>query len=147
MPKLRHVALHTADVRGTADFYKRVFDFVEVGTIDNKDVEGCWLSDGDLNMAVLKFKNGTPLADRQDGHGPYIGLHHIGFWVEDVEATRAKLAENGAHYRADLEPGGPGSGVEEKYRGPDNVMIDISGHGWLAASHPSVGSPRPEPRA
>ena len=35
MPKLRHVSLHTADPEKTAEFYKRVFDMVEVGRTDS----------------------------------------------------------------------------------------------------------------
>jgi catechol 2,3-dioxygenase-like lactoylglutathione lyase family enzyme len=31
MPKLRHLALYTADPKATAEFYKRVFDMQEVG--------------------------------------------------------------------------------------------------------------------
>jgi catechol 2,3-dioxygenase-like lactoylglutathione lyase family enzyme len=31
MAKLRHIALHTPDPEKTAEFYKRVFDMVEVG--------------------------------------------------------------------------------------------------------------------
>ncbi|MFN8525246.1 MAG: VOC family protein [Chloroflexota bacterium] len=135
MPKLRHVALHTRDVRATAEFYKAAFDMEEKGSIDSKDAEGVWLTDGDLNLAVLKFKGDTPLADKANGVDR-IGIHHIGFWVEDVEEARRKLSQAGAQYRSDLEPAGPGSGVEEKYRGPDNVMIDISGHGWAGAAPP-----------
>jgi catechol 2,3-dioxygenase-like lactoylglutathione lyase family enzyme len=36
MAKLRHISLHTADPEMTAEFYKRVFDMVEVGRTDSK---------------------------------------------------------------------------------------------------------------
>jgi catechol 2,3-dioxygenase-like lactoylglutathione lyase family enzyme len=36
MAKLRHVSLHTPDPEKTAEFYKRVFDMVEVGRTDDK---------------------------------------------------------------------------------------------------------------
>ena len=34
MAKLRHIAVHTPDPEQTAEFYKRVFDMVEVGRTD-----------------------------------------------------------------------------------------------------------------
>jgi catechol 2,3-dioxygenase-like lactoylglutathione lyase family enzyme len=39
MAKLRHVSL-TPDPEKTAEFYKRVFDMVEVGRTDDKFAEG-----------------------------------------------------------------------------------------------------------
>jgi catechol 2,3-dioxygenase-like lactoylglutathione lyase family enzyme len=98
MAKLRHIALHTADPEKTAEFYKRVFDMVEVGRTDSPIAKGVYLSDGTINMAVLRFKTAAA-ADRHDGLGPVYGLHHFGFWVDDPEETRRKLREAGAEYR------------------------------------------------
>ena len=56
MPKLRHVSLHTADPEKTAELYKRVFDMVEVGRTDSKFAEGIFLSDGTINLSVVRFK-------------------------------------------------------------------------------------------
>src|SRR6478672_6572851 len=126
MPKLRHVALHSKDPDKTAEFYKRVFGLTELGRGESPAAYGIRLTDGDINVTILKFTD-MKMADRLDGMGPVLGLHHIGFWVEDIDKTRRLLREMGAEYRADLEPNGQGSGVEEKYRGPENVMVDISG--------------------
>jgi catechol 2,3-dioxygenase-like lactoylglutathione lyase family enzyme len=136
--KLRHVALHTSDVRATADFYKTAFGMEELGHGESPAAESVRLTDGTMNLTILRFKD-MKMADRLDGFGAQMGLHHIGFWVDDVEEARKRLAEAGAEYRADLESGGQGrgSGVEEKYRGPESMMIDISGHGWAGAKPPS----------
>src|ERR1700687_256350 len=98
MPKLRHIALHTPDPEATAEFYKRVFDMHEVGRTDSPLAQGIYLSDGDLNMAVLRFKT-AEAADRNDGLGPVMGLHHFGFWVEDIEEVRRRMQEMGATHR------------------------------------------------
>ena len=138
MPKLRHIALHTPDPEKTAEFYKRVFDMHEVGRTDSHLATGIYLSDGTLNMAVLKFKT-AEAADRHDGLGPVMGLHHFGFWVEDIDAVRQRLQEAGAEFRENVDPAAKASGhsfFEEKYRGPDSVMIDISAHGWAGAQPP-----------
>jgi len=132
MPKLRHIALHTPDPEKTAEFYKRVFDMVEVGRTDSPIAKGIYLSDGTINMAVLRFKT-VEAADRQDGLGPVFGLHHFGFWVDDVEETRRRFEEAGAEYRFGRPETATTSFFEEKYKGPDAVMIDITGHGWIGA--------------
>jgi catechol 2,3-dioxygenase-like lactoylglutathione lyase family enzyme len=132
MPKLRHIALHTPDPEATAEFYKRVFDMQEVGRTDSPLAQGIYLSDGDLNMAVLRFKT-VEAADRNDGLGPVMGLHHFGFWVEDIHEIRRRMEEAGGALRGARPDGATTTFFEEKYRGPDNVMIDISEHGWAGA--------------
>jgi len=80
MPKLRHIALATKDPEATAEFYKKVFEMKEVGRTNTELAEGIYLSDGTINVAVLNFKTD------QLGRGmDYVGLHHVGFVVEDRE--------------------------------------------------------------
>lgn len=148
MPKLRHIAIHTTDVDGTAAFYKQAFELVEVGRGETREAEFVGLTDGDLNVTILRF-NLPEMADRHDGSGPSaMGIHHMGFWVEDVEEARRRLREAGAEYRADLEGVMTPGSHEEKYRGPDGVMLDISTEGWTGARPPQgskvgSGSERP----
>jgi catechol 2,3-dioxygenase-like lactoylglutathione lyase family enzyme len=136
MPKLRHIALHTPDPEKTAEFYKHAFEMVEVGRTDSPLAEGIYLSDGDLNIAVLRFKT-AEAADRHDGLGPVMGLHHFGFWVEDTEETRRRLREAGAEHRENRAAEATTSFFEEKWKGPDGVMIDITAHGWGGARPPA----------
>lgn len=139
MAKLRHIALYTPDPEKTAEFYKRVFDMVEVGRTDSPIAKGIYLSDGTINMAVLRFKT-IEAADRKDGLGLVFGLHHFGFWVDDVEETRRRLDEAGAEYRFGRPDDAKTSFFEEKYKGPDAVMIDITAHGWVGAQPPPKDS-------
>jgi catechol 2,3-dioxygenase-like lactoylglutathione lyase family enzyme len=132
MTKLRHVALHTPDPEKTAEFYKSVFGLTEVGRTDSPLATGIYLSDGTINLAVLRFKT-AEAADRRDGLGPVFGLHHFGFWVENPDETRRKLKEAGAEYRESRAETATSSFFEEKYKGPDGVMLDITGQGWVGA--------------
>ena len=129
MAKLRHIALHTLDPEKTAEFYKQVFDMVEVGRTDSPLAKGIYLSDGTINLAVLRFKT-KEAADRGDGLDSVFGLHHFGFWVENEDETRRKLKEAGAEYLFTVDRP---DYFEEKYKGPDAVMVDISGRGWVEA--------------
>ena len=140
MPKLRHIALNVPDPEATAEFYKRVFDMVEVGRTNSPLAEGIYLSDGDLNLAVLKFR--TPeAADRGDGKGPVQGLHHFGFWVEDAAVTKQRLLEAEATMLAARPATATTSFFEEKWVAPDGVQFDISEHGWGGARPPVASEP------
>ena len=138
MPKLKHIALSTQDVEKTARFYIEVFGMKEMGKIDDPGTKGCFLSDGDINLAILNFKN-DQAAGVERGKG-FSGIHHIGFQVESLEAIAERLATAGAPRRDDVNQAlGVGGrqahgNVEVKYGGPDGVMLDVSETGWVGTS-------------
>ncbi|MCZ6718470.1 MAG: hypothetical protein O6944_04875, partial [Gammaproteobacteria bacterium] len=55
-----------------------------------------------------------------------------------IEQIRGKLVEAGAEYRQTRPHDTVTTCFEEKYKGPDGVMIDISGEGWAGAEPPSA---------
>jgi catechol 2,3-dioxygenase-like lactoylglutathione lyase family enzyme len=138
MPKLKHIALSTQDVERTARFYIDVFGMKEIAKIDDPGTRGCFLSDGDINLAILSFKN-DQAAGAERGKG-FSGIHHLGFEVESLEAIAERLAAAGATRRDDVNQAlGVGGrqahgNVEVKYGGPDGVMIDVSETGWVGTS-------------
>jgi len=142
MPKIKHIALSTQDVEGTARFYIEVFGMREVGKIDDPGTRGCFLTDGDINLAILNFKNDTA-AGIERGKA-FSGIHHIGFQVESHDAIAERLVQAGARRREDVERAlgmeghQPHGNVEVKYTGPDGVMLDVSETGWLGT--PSFGA-------
>jgi len=132
MPKIRHIALASDDPEATAAFYRRVFEFEEVGRVGRPDdpeaiAWGVYLSDGTLNLAVLKFQNVDQLGRGLD----FVGLHHFGVLVDDVAASRRRLETEGS--RCVLEAP-PGAAFETKFLGPDGVVFDISEHPWPGTS-------------
>jgi len=139
MAKIKHIALSTQDVDGTAKFYIDVFGMKEIARIDSPNARGYYLSDGDLNLAILNFKNDAA-AGAERGKG-WSGIHHIGFQVESLEAIAERLAAAGSTPRHDVNAAlGVGHGrrdqgnVEVKYSGPDGVMVDVSETGWVGTS-------------
>jgi extradiol dioxygenase family protein len=54
--KLRHFALSVEDPWKTAEFYMNTFGMKKVGEVDTSFVLGVYLSDGVINMAILKYK-------------------------------------------------------------------------------------------
>ena len=141
MPKIKHIAIATQDVDSTARFYVDVFGLQEIARIDSPGARGYYLSDGDLNIAILNFKK-DEVAGVERGK-EWSGIHHIGFQVESLDEIAAKLAAAGAQPRDDVNRAlgvgqahapGHGQNVEVKYSGPDGVMIDVSQTGWVGTS-------------
>ena len=139
MAKIKHIALSTQDPEKTARFYSDVFGMKQIGRVDHETVSGYFLTDGDLNLAILKFKNDA-VAGAERGKD-FSGIHHIGFQVESLEAIAERLAAAGSERRDDVnEALGVGrsgehrANVEVKYSGPDGVMLDVSETGWVGSS-------------
>jgi glyoxylase I family protein len=135
MSKIKHIAVSAKDADATAKFFIEVFGMKEVGKFDGHGARGYYLSDGDLNLAILSFKNDA-VAGAERGKN-WFGLHHIGFQVESLDEIHGKLAAAGSHPRDDVNAAlGVGRGqrqesnVEVKYAGPDGIMIDVSETGW-----------------
>src|SRR5881628_3053227 len=100
MPKIKHIALSCQDVDKTAKFYMDVFGMKEVGKIDSMGARGYYLTDGDLNLAILNFKNDA-VAGVERGKD-WSGIHHIGFQVESLEAITERLKAAGSAPRDDI---------------------------------------------
>ena len=123
MARIKHVAIRTMDPQKTAGFYQEVFGLKQAGLGRN----GVYLSDGHINLAILKCPPGKEAA---------VGIEHMGFQVEDVDATLAKLNDHGGKSlteRVNVTPtdaASPQSYYEIKCLGPDDQIMDISGTGW-----------------
>ena len=125
MAKLRHIAIAAKDPDAMADFYVKAFDFKIVRSNDGPLAYGHHLSDGTIDLAILRFKTD------QIGRGmDYTGLHHFGILVEDVDDA-AKVAEalGGKHYMDQADQALTG-GFEVKMYGPEGVLFDIAEHPW-----------------
>ena len=139
MAKIKHIAISTQDVDKTARFYIDVFGLKEIAKLNSPNASGYYLSDGDINVAILNFKN-DQVAGAERGK-EWSGIHHVGFQVESLEEIAEKLAAAGSRPMDDVNRalgvgmGGPRhANVEVKYGGPDGVMIDVSETGWAGTS-------------
>ena len=139
MAKIKHIAIATQDAEKTAKFYTEVFGLQEIAKIDSPGASGYYLSDGDINLVILNFKNDA-VAGAEYGQ-EFSGFHHIGFQVESLEEITEKLAAAGSAARDDINRAlGVGmdrlhrGNVEVKYGGPDGVILDVSETGWVGTS-------------
>ena len=83
MAQLRHIAMTVADVAATQKFYEEVFGMTALSAKSTSAL----LTDGVMTLAIVD-KNSPAFG----GHG-FEGLHHIGFQVDDVEATRDTIED------------------------------------------------------
>ena len=124
MARIKHIALSTEDPAKTAEFYKNVFGLTELRRRPtDTGAEGVWLSDGYIYFAILK--HGSDQAPVLDERATSVnGVHHIGFYVDDLEASCASIEQADAT----VCPGS--SKMNRKYKGPDGLMIDLRARGW-----------------
>jgi len=130
MAKLRHIAITVPDPWKAAEFYMQAFGLKKVGETDWENARGVYLSDGVINLALLHYK--TEEAAGARGRD-FVGVHHFGFLVDDVAATRKAIeAAGGTHWMG--EPLGGTGFYEVKFHDPDGIVVDITAHGWSGAS-------------
>lgn len=134
MAKLRHIALSVPDPDKTADFYCEAFDMKRVGTTDSPLAKGVYVSDGVITMALLKYKTDewSGYVEGEDERGKdYVGIHHFGFWVDDIDTSEGKIEEAGGKYLMG-RPSGDNDDTfyEMKFRDPNGIIVDVTHLGW-----------------
>ena len=127
MAKLRHIAVSVPDLETAARFYESVFDMKRMSENDI----AINLSDGVMNMTILKFPTDEMAGDERGKD--FVGLHHIGFIVEDADEAGSRVVENGGSFQGEA-PGPAGRNAEFKFHDPNGIVFDISQHGWLGTS-------------
>jgi catechol 2,3-dioxygenase-like lactoylglutathione lyase family enzyme len=131
MAKLRHLAIACQDPDAMADFYVKAFGFKIVRSGDGPLAYGVHISDGVIDLALLRCKTD------QIGKGmDYTGMHHFGVLVEDIDATAKKLEGlGGKHYMDQTELSEKRAGAfEMKFYGPEGVLFDIAEHPWTGSA-------------
>lgn len=138
MARILHIAISSQHPGKSAEFYKTALGFEEINRFgldpDNPEdaprPSGVTLTDGHVNLTILKLSKdqiGKPL--------DYDGLHHIGVLVdEDIGEMTEKLEAMGAPCIAGADDIPPGAHFEIKFRGPDDVVFDITDRPWPGAA-------------
>jgi catechol 2,3-dioxygenase-like lactoylglutathione lyase family enzyme len=127
MAKLRHLALASDDPEATAQFYVDSFDFTRVSTIDAPWGHGHVLTDGTISLSILKYRDDEAAGIERGAS--FVGLHHIGFEVDDVGECADRVEAAGGINRRDISDalGIPHEASIKEYEGPDGVVFDLGG--------------------
>src|SRR3546814_3772772 len=119
--KLRHIALSVPDPERAAAFYESALGMTRVGGNDHPGATAVYLTDGTINLALLRYKTEAAAGGDPDA----FGLHHFGFVVDDVAATGGAIEAAGGRWLMG-EESGTGGFYEIKYRDPDGTIFDIN---------------------
>jgi len=85
MARIRHIAIVTEDVDKLVRFYTAAFGLKIVPGVGT----ATYLSDGHVNLAILKFRYDDPATT--EGAVRYTGIHHFGLEVENLAEARARF--------------------------------------------------------
>lgn len=88
-PRIRHVAYNALDPEAMLQFYNQVLGLREVPTSYVRRQQGLgnrFGGDGFTNLAI------HPFYSRAEGHEVRFGINHIGFLVDNIDATMAELS-------------------------------------------------------
>ena len=122
--RLRHIALSVPDPDKAAKFFEEAFGMKLVG----KAGIGCYVSDGTVNVALLKYDGEVP-----GFHKGYHGLVHFGMWVDNLEEATKKAMDAGATYFGGGPENNPNAFYEVKYKDPNGIIFDLTHNGWRGA--------------
>jgi len=124
--KLRHIAISVPDKEKAAKFYEATFGFERV----SQSRVATRLTDGVINVTLLQFETEEDAGDERGKD--FVGLHHFGIWVDDIETTKQAIETNGGKYHPGPTAHLPAN-AEHKFRDPYGIVFDISTHGWDGA--------------
>ena len=117
MARIVHIALKVEDLERTTQFYENVFGFKQMETAQVRDHTSRHLSDGVIDLALIKYDAEESKESLAAGQGPCI--HHFAIEVEDIEKYAAEIAKFGCEIISD-----PGV-IPVKFRAPGGTVAEI----------------------
>jgi methylmalonyl-CoA/ethylmalonyl-CoA epimerase len=123
MIKIRHIAIMVENLDRSVAFYRDVLGLSYVRAVEVRGTRAVDLTDGETNLRLLPTQNAG--ATKQANYSS-VGFNHIGFIVDDLDATYHRLKESKVRFLskapADLF----------KIADPDGLVIDITSaaRGW-----------------
>ena len=117
MNRIVHIALKVDDLERTSEFYQKVFGFVSVETSKVRDHTSRHLSDGAIDLALIKYDSEESAEAQASGLGPCI--HHFAIEVDDMDKYLAEIRRFGCEIIS-----GPGV-IPVKFRAPGGTVLEI----------------------
>ena len=117
MARIVHIALKVDDLEKATEFYEKGFGFVEMETGQVRDHTSRHLTDGTIDLALIKYDSEDSAEARASGLGPCI--HHFAIEVDDMKDSAAQLQKFDCEIISD-----PGV-IPIKFRAPGGTVAEI----------------------
>jgi catechol 2,3-dioxygenase-like lactoylglutathione lyase family enzyme len=118
-----HIHLRTKDLRGTAEFYQRMFGAHITGELVQSD--GQPRIDLEINGLAVFIARVPPEADTLSSpEEAHLGLDHFGLRVDNLEAAASELKQRGVSFASEPRVVRPGLKVAF-IQCPDNVRVEL----------------------
>ncbi len=117
MARIVHIALKVENLDQTSEFYEKVFGFMPTGISKVRDHTSRHLSDGAIDLALIKYDSEESAEAKAAGKGPCI--HHFAIEVDDMDKSVAEIGKFGCEIISD-----PGV-VPVKFRAPGGTVAEI----------------------
>jgi lactoylglutathione lyase len=138
MSRIVHLALKVDDLERTTQFYREVFGFAEMNTAKVRDHTSRHLSDGTIDLALIRYDAGSESAESTAaGEGPCI--HHFAVEVPNLAAAEKRIRALGCEIISD-----PGV-VPVKFRAPGGTVCELVPEGRY--KKPAAKKPAAKKRA
>lgn len=115
-----HVHLRSPDPERTARFYVDVLGASDAGSGEVRGALRRTVELGGLKIFIEEVPAATPAPPP----APFMGLEHMGFCVNDLDAVAATLAQHGVPLVGGIEQVRPGIRIAF-IEGPERVHIEI----------------------
>jgi catechol 2,3-dioxygenase-like lactoylglutathione lyase family enzyme len=116
-----HIHLRSRDPKGTAEFYRRMFD---ARILESVQSDGTPRIDLDLNGLTVFIARVGDEAIPEAPPQPYLGLDHFGLRVDNLDEAAEELKRRGASFA--VEPRTIRPGVRIAFlQCPDNVRVEL----------------------
>lgn len=117
MARIVHIALKVDDLEKASQFYENLFGFKDMETAKVRDHTSRHLSDGTIDLALIKYDKEESAESLASGAGPCI--HHFAIEVDDFNKCVTELGKYGCEIISD-----PGV-VPVKFRAPGGTVAEI----------------------
>ena len=117
MARIVHIAVKVDDLQKATQFYENVFGFKEVETSKVRDHTSRHLSDGAIDLALIKYDSEESAESLASGSGPCI--HHFAVEVDDLKRAEKEIRAYGCEVISDQGV------VPVKFRAPGGTVCEV----------------------
>jgi methylmalonyl-CoA epimerase len=130
--RIHHLGVAVHDLEQAFDTYSRLFDaeLEHRDRLEEQGVDAIAITVGDSRVELLgALAADTPVGRFLAKRGP--GMHHVAYWVDDIDAALAGLEREGAQL-IDETPRRGLYGLQVAFVHPDSVhgvLVEVVSHG------------------